>query len=154
MSHQSRRPRILKEWSYRAITWDKMTENSSPQLRALHTRRWHWEFHMRLHVDGDVLLSYISVNLLVWGYFLKISLLFFFPSPTQLPRQLFFLTKYALMWYPTHKCENDLVWIGIYTAGKFHHGWMGDLVPYFFLNVLLIMTQTNFFPSIFSSLSF
>lgn len=125
---QSMRPKTLKEWSYRVIIRDRMTGNSYLQFTSLHTSRWHWAFHIRLHVDGDILLSYTSVNLLVWGYLLKISLLFLFSISYTATTSNVFSHQICPHVTPTHKCENDLVWTGIYTAGKFHHVWTGDLV--------------------------
>ena len=72
--------------------------------------------------------------LLVGEIFLKIlSSLPFSISYTQLPLQLFFSHLICPRVIPTQKCENDLVWTATYTAGKFHHGWMGDFCTWFLL---------------------
>lgn len=101
-----------------------------------------------------VFLPRILVYLLVWRYLLKLSLLFLFPSPNMATTSIVFSHLICPRVIPTQKCENDLVWTATYTAGKFHHGWMGDFCTWFLLECS-INNVTNKCPfSTFSSFSF
>lgn len=156
MSHQSMSLGILKEWSYshsfllyEKNGWKQLFISSSHVCMPVDGIE---QFYMRFH-DGDISPFIYLVSLLVMEYFLKISPFFLFPYPTHnYHLNCFFSHQICPPVTPTHKCENDLIWTVTYAADKFHHGWVGDLLPNF-LSIPLIMIQTNFLFSVFSSLS-
>ena len=112
-------------------------------------------FGTRVRGDSDSLSStYFSLFASLQIPFKTLSSLPFSISYTQLPPQFFFSHLICPCVIPTQKCENDLVWTATYTAGKFHHGWMGDFCTWFLLECS-INNVTNKCPfSTFSSFSF
>ena len=152
MSHQSMRPKIFKEWRYRLLyeaRWLEIVISNSQlclpadSLSISHETPYWWWHSSFMYFSRFVSLGISSKNL----FSLPFSISYIATTSSVFSHQI------CPPVTPTQKCENDLVWTGIYTAGKFYHGWMGDLVPDFFLKVLLIITQTIFLLSIFSSLS-